>query len=510
MPKSAPTKSLSDVLQEIAEGIRQAARSPDIHGYIPHPKQVDFHNMENKIRLFIGGNRSGKTVAGAAEAVWWATGTHPYRRTPEPPVRGRIISVDFKHGVENIVKPELMRWMPPSALINGSWEDSYSKEFHKLTLTNKSTIEFMSYEQELEKFAGTSRHFIWFDEEPPQSIFTENKLRTVDVSGSLWLTMTPVEGLTWTYDEIYAKAGIEPAFGAVEVDMGDNTYLSEAEMQEILDTLTEDEREARVHGKYVAIGGLIYKRFDPLKHVIDPFIPPKTWLHFRMMDHGYNNPTAWLWGAVNPDGEIFIYEEHYRNGKVVAWHAEKVKNKTQELGVAPLYSVGDPSIRNVDPITGTSIQLEYIEHGVPIILGNNDVKAGLIRTAGYFEGITNEAGEIQRPKLYITRNCSNLIWELRRYRWGSWANKKMRDQRNAKEEPNKKDDHAVDALRYGVMSRPEMDSGTAVPSYDTLSAAVNEAVGVSTAINPSTGLIDEGLKRSSRRRIVDTHLGEDF
>ena len=44
-----------------------------------HKKQVGFHTDDSKSRWVFGGNRTGKTECGAMEAVWWATGTHPYR-----------------------------------------------------------------------------------------------------------------------------------------------------------------------------------------------------------------------------------------------------------------------------------------------------------------------------------------------------------------------------------------------------------------------------------------------
>jgi len=45
--------------------------------------------------------------------------------------------------------------------------------------------------------------------------------------------------------------------------------------------------------------------------------------------------------------------------------------------------------------------------------------------------------------LYIFRNCVNLIREIKGYFWGN------------NDLPVKKDDHALDELRYYIMSRPE-------------------------------------------------------
>ena len=190
-------KNEREFLRGLTEGVRTAARRPNIYGYTPHEKQVSFHSSGARGKLFIGGNRSGKTVGGAAEAVYRATGRHPFRPVPPPPTRGRVVSVDFLNGVEKIVRPEIARWLPNSEIRGGSWESGYDRELRTLNLENGSTIEFMSYDQDLDKFAGTSRHWVWFDEEPPQDIFTECLLRLLDTGGDWWITMTPVEGMTW-------------------------------------------------------------------------------------------------------------------------------------------------------------------------------------------------------------------------------------------------------------------------------------------------------------------------
>ncbi len=47
--------------------------------YRPHQKQMEFHLCLKRNRWALGGNRTGKTEVGAAETVWWARGTHPFR-----------------------------------------------------------------------------------------------------------------------------------------------------------------------------------------------------------------------------------------------------------------------------------------------------------------------------------------------------------------------------------------------------------------------------------------------
>lgn len=464
-----------EFLRQLSEKITQQAVRPNILGYKPMPKQVLFHSSVARKRLFSGGNRSGKTVGGATESVWWLTGKHPFLQTPPPPVRGRAVSVDFINGVEKIVKPEIARWLPQSELLGGSWERAFNRELRTLTLENGSFLEFMSYDQDLDKFAGTSRHFIWFDEEPPEEIYNECLLRLIDTSGSLWMTLTPLDGMGWVYDELYEKSKQDETIFSLVVDMAENVHLNQGEIESFLSGLSDEEKKIRMKGQFIQIGGLIYPMFDRAKHVLDPFIPPPTWMHFAAMDHGFNNPTCWLWLAVDPDGRIFVYDEHYESGKVVSEHAKVVHQINQKHKILPEYNIGDPSIKQVNPITGTSVQIEYMDHGIAIMDANNEVKAGLQRVATYLQGVK---GDCSFPKLFITKNCTNLIWEISRLRWATFAHRRIIKDRNKKEEQHKKDDHAADALRYAIASRPIQDDGKSAPIVRNSMNSSNALVGL--------------------------------
>lgn len=449
-----PEVTLQEMTKTLVEGLHRVSVTPNIWNYRPHDKQIKFHKSTRRKRLYIGGNRSGKTVGGINEDIWWLMGNHPYKRTPDPPIHGRIIGVDFENGIERILKPNMKRWLPPSALKNGSWEDSYHATTRTLTLNNGSQVEFMSYVQDVAKFAGTSRHFIHFDEEPPKSIYTENKARTVDVGGSMWFTMTPVDGMTWVYDDIFIPGteGIDESIEVIEVDMLENPYISKVEVADFLDGLDPLERQARGAGKFVQLGGLVFKNFGPI-HVVDS-VDPRS-LHglrwFASMDHGLNNPTSWHWHAVYPNGSVLTFMEHYEAGWTVSQHASRIHLINAELGRVPNYYVGDPAIKQRNAETGHSIQVAYQQQGIPIIRANNEVRAGIDKMNAYLH--TDDEG---MPTWRITNNCPNLIKQMRRYRWKTWASAKQRDDNNAHEEPHKKDDHAVDDSRYFFSFMPDL------------------------------------------------------
>jgi phage terminase large subunit-like protein len=470
-------------LFDLAEAIKENSQHPNIKKYVPHEKQRQFHSSSKKRKLYIGGNRSGKSVGGVCEGIWRATCTHPYR--PElnaiGPNRGRVVGVDFTQGIEKILIPLYKQWLYPSALRGGSWDSAYDKWTRTLNFINGSTIEFMSYDQDLDKFAGTSRHWVHFDEEPPKSIWQENLARLIDTNGEFWITMTPVEGITWIYEDLYEK-NVDNPDGPVEVikiNSIENPYLAAEALNEFASVLDSDEdAAARIGGAFVQQGGRVYKNFDPTVgglHVLrepieDPkaMFPERNWRWIMGLDHGLKNPTAVLWMAVNEYGYCIVFDEHYQNELTIEQHAKIIKQKIKEHGRFPDLLVADPSIKNRQAVTGTSIHLEYSKAGLNFTFGNNDVRAGIIRVKRYFTPRKLVAGLQFRPHplfprpneeypgIRISPKCANLIKEGKLYRFKTYANKKLNDERNPYEEPNPKDDHALDALRYMIMSQPDL------------------------------------------------------
>jgi hypothetical protein len=464
--------TLHELVQATASGLNQAASKPNILNYDPHEKQIEFHQDETVGRLFAGGNRSGKTVAGICEDIWWLTGKHPYIETPEPPVYGRLITVDFKNGSKKIIEPTLRQWVPRSELIGNSWDRSWNKSDHILTLRNGSKLEIMSHDQDLEAFAGSARHFLHVDEECPRTIFTESKLRLVDFNGRYWLTMTPVEGMTWVYEDLVENSNERIKIFTASVH--DNPAITGEGKDSILSDISEEERAIREHGTFVPKGGLVLKEFQYDDHVIVAGKPPPHWTIYVSIDAGFNNPTAVLWHAVRPeDGTLITFAEHYKAEWTVAMHAQAIKEMNEQLGVRPEMYVGDPAMGQRQQSTGLSIIVEYRQHDIPVAPGKKDVHAGLNKMNDYF----------RLNKWFITKDCPNLIREIRQYRWKTYASSKNADLNNKREEPQKKNDHAIDSSRYLFTFMPKLDKRKAA-SRGVDKAEIARVMQPGTTFNP--------------------------
>jgi phage terminase large subunit-like protein len=517
MPRKQPEIDLGTLAATFSDKLQRAVTRPTVFNYRPHPKQLQFHKGQQQQKLYIGGNRSGKTVGGIVEDVHWLRGQHPYRKLPMrpgEPCRGRIVTVSFTEGIKQIIIPEISKWLPPSDLINGSWEDSYNKNERLLTMANGATCELMSYDQDVEKFAGTSRHFVHFDEEPPKAIWNECKMRLLDTAGSWWMTMTPVEGMTWVYDDIFTRPS--PHLLTIVIDTEENPYITQAQIDIVLEGLDENERKARKEGKFVQLGGLALTEFNPEIHVIqlnerDPQADYERilkriygWTQYASMDHGISNPTAWLWHAVSPSGAVVTFDELYDNERLVNDYAVEIHQRNAlPYRRPPEIYVGDPAIKQRNGQTGDSIQTAYSMAGVPIVLGNNDVRIGIDKMNRYFKG----------GKWVIIETCHNLIRENQRLRWKTYETAKKRHDNNPREELHKKNDHAPDSARYFFSMMPDLVLPKEAPPVDTRNMAVKAALSARTVpVGPH--YIDTNLLASLRSGnrptewvVQDEHMG---
>ncbi len=421
--------------------------------YEPHEKQHQFHLAQTFTKGFFGGNRSGKTTAGIVDDLIQAVDEDclpdklkPYKKFT-PPFHCRIIcpSNDI---MESVVFQKLREWVPKNQLIGDKWDKAFSKSQRILYFKNGSFFDFLTYEQDLDKHGGAAKHRIHYDEEPPKAIRQEGVTRLSDYKGGDELfTMTPQHGLSWMYDGIWVpwtRGKLEDAF-IVVVDMDDNPYLPDKQKKKILATYSREELEARKKGRFVHFEGMIYPEFQKFDHVIPEKPIPDNVTVFVGIDPGMRIMAAVVWVYLNAADEMVIFDELALQGHTVAQVAKAIKLINQKHGKdnVPLHPnayVIDPAARNIIHQTGRSDQMEFIDHGIYTIVGQNAVSAGI-----------NKVKErLQSGRLSVMANCEVIIEEFQKYRWS----KGLKREDDPKDSPVKTDDHLLDALRYVVMARP--------------------------------------------------------
>jgi phage terminase large subunit-like protein len=460
--------SLSQLLAQAASDLETTSVRPNMYTYRPHEKQCIFHGSVLREKLFIGGNRSGKTMANVMECVWWLTKTHPNRPDVNAivePIRGRYVSVSFKEGIEKIALPYFKQLIPASKLINGNWDASYNNYLKTLTLADGSFIEFMSYDQELENFAGTSRHFVSYDEEPPQAIFIECRMRLIDTKGSWWISMTPVEGMSWIFDIIYEPAmdGNRPQTLIIEIRTVENPNVEAEEIDAALEGLTDDDKAARKEGRFIELGGKVYPSFSPLLHKAPEFILNPTMTVYTSYDHGWRHPAAWLWHAVEPNGHVTTFHEIIVSMKTVDELAQEVleyeKNFLSPKGMRVYMRPADPACGQTSGINGMSILQLYALKGIylatdTIPKGPGSVAVGLDKVQQYLKRDPDPA-EYGRP-FWQYHDCPILEKQMGRLRWDKYTSKKLEYDNAPRDTIHKKDDDGPDSMRYFFTLMPDL------------------------------------------------------
>lgn len=242
-------------------------------------KQIDFWKSPAHGRVLLGANRSGKSHGGVIECVSWAHfstvrredgryRTPMGRAIPKGPVYVRVVCPELPSTLDKThVQRDKLRLVTPEHWLRGeSFLRAYSVLGHTLHFANGSIIELMSAEQATDKHAGQSIHGIWFDEEMPEQIYTENLARLDRDQSAWWFTYTPVMGLRWIYDKIYMpalKSVDENQWFLRQIDIEDNRRNLGAGFIERLEAnLSGDERELRLRGRYSVNTGLVYDLFS--------------------------------------------------------------------------------------------------------------------------------------------------------------------------------------------------------------------------------------------------------
>jgi PBSX family phage terminase large subunit len=193
-----------------------------------------------------------------------------------------------------------------------------------------------------------------------------------------------------------------------------------------LNNLTGLEAKRLRDGIWCQAEGVIYTMFGQDNIVDDSYLLPYPSNYknvFGGADSNYPLPRAGLMFVIKGD-TIIVVDEFYRRSSHVEqlcdWYSEKAA--IYEKTITVYHDPSDPDaivrLSNYDGVKGEK--------------ANNSV----------LPGISEVSKMLSEKKLMIHKKCTNLIEELQSYKWKN----------NGKDEPVKENDHAVDALRYGIMS----------------------------------------------------------
>ena len=263
--------------------------------------------------------------------------------------------------------------------------------------------------------------------------------------------ITPLQWKTWTGDQ--HRAFLAPYVNGYYSWTDSQRYeffVLRTDYGRKLNALHGQLREAHLFGSWDSFVGQFFGEWNRKLHVCKPFSVPTWWERFTGFDWGFTSAAATLWFAVSPEGRVFAYREAYIKKRDTVWLA-KYNVKLSALEKLR-YNVADPSCMNPDH--GPSIAEVMGIHGWKMIAGDNDRVNGWSRVREYLAWEQNKEGQLSRATLlqifaedpqFPGLGCPNLIRTLPALPF---------DEHDPEDVDTMSEDHAPDALRYALMTRP--------------------------------------------------------
>ena len=337
------------------------------------------------------------------------------------------------------------------------------KEVEKLwNFPSGAKIEFGFLERDADvyRYQGQAYSWIGFDEITHQATefswnYLASRLRTTDPEIIPYMRCTANPGgvgAHWVKKRYIDPAPPNESFKGsdglirkfIPARLDDNPYLaSDGRYEQMLKALPPTQRRQLLEGDWEVAEGAAFTEFDRNIHIIDPFEIPIHWDRVKGIDYGYASESACVWGAIDrDDNTLIIYRELYRKGLLATDLAQLIAE--MELN-DPMSVPGvlDTACWNRTGQTGPTVGETLVKAGHKLRRADKNRVAGKIQIHEYLK--VQQSG---RPKLQIFNTCPNLIRELQSI---------PLDKSNPEDVDTHAPDHAYDALRYLIMSRPRID-----------------------------------------------------
>ena len=227
----------------------------------------------------------------------------------------------------------------------------------------------------------------------------------------------------------------------------DNRHLDRTYIRSLNAIPSETRRKQLRDGDWDVFEGRFFTDWNRDIHVIEPFTIPDSWQRIRAIDWGERNPFCCLWIAWDPDGDAFVYREVYGAGFITAKQAAMVREASRSHEHPDRFerikvSVADPAMWASRTGVGKSNAQLYAEAGIPLTHAKKNIRvAGWQNVRAYLA----PRDDGKPPRIQVFSTCVNLIRTFP---------KQQHDNDNPEDMDTDGEDHALDALRYGLGVRP--------------------------------------------------------
>lgn len=468
--EAALTKQASNLAQAELEYYNKNL----IEYFHPSPKQLRFfqHSL-CKRRAVFAGNRFGKTELGSVEDVSWLLGERrffpegsPLRRKgiPSYGVKILVIAEDwdlvgelFTNEAEKLGKAgKIMRYLPSDAKTsfhknqNGIIDIIYVEVILD-GLVRKSAIFFdtvKSFKNNPKSFESKDWDLIHLDEPVPEELWKAISRGLIDRAGSLIALLTPLSEawLYYMFSESVSENTEENGVWWCEASIWDNPTLTKEAIEDYFKNVADPaERACRETGRPLVQGNLVISTYDERKHLWqseeptcplehkgvpagwkDAYTPPKDYYCGYAIDTHPQTPTAVLFFAIAPQGQVFFYDE--------LWIGDLKKDRISEVAkeirlrankVSCELELCEPAAWNLDPETGRCFADIFYENGLFVSKASKERTYAIQQTRILFAS---------DRKVFVMSHCRNLRKELKRWSF------------TREDKPEDKNDHFCECL----------------------------------------------------------------
>ena len=434
-------------LEQVAPSVQEIIKDSKVIFHPNEGPQTDFLAADEKDVLYGGAAGGGKSYAMIID---------PLRYCHKKAHRALILRRSMPELREMIDKS---RELYPLAFPGAKF-----REVEKLwNFPSGAKVEFGFLERDADvyRYQGQAYSWIGFDEitHLPTEFswnYLASRLRTTDPEIKTYLRCTANPGGVGSHwvknryilpaehnSSFLGKDGLTRKF--IPAKLADNPYLAEDGVYEqMLKSLPPTQRQQLLEGNWDVAEGAAFTEFEPLVHVITPFELPLHWERVKGIDYGYASESCCLWGIMDiNDGTLIIYRELYKKGLT----GEELGSIITDMELEDPYSVSgvlDTAAWARTGTTGPTVGESLVRQGHKLRPADKNRIQGKIQIHEFLK--VQENG---RPKLQIFNTCPNLIRELQSI---------PLSKTNPEDVDTHASDHAYDALRYMIMSRPRMVS----------------------------------------------------
>ena len=485
-----------DDVSFLTEKLERRAMETASERFVPSPKQKIALDALSRypIVLMVGANGIGKSTVAVHEADAWCRGYRPWtgETLGQAPHRVGLFVESFAHASEEDVLPLFEAVMDPQT-IKGRPSKLSSGTVNKWRYKNGSILKIMSYRQKPKDFEGIAWDFVVFNEPPPRWVWIPTVRGLAKGQNKCLFAMTPVdENSAWIFDELYTNADSDPAAEKksdvfqVTGTKADSFYDPDklAVMEASLD---DDEKEARLYGRFRHLIGRVYKEYDRDVHVLrdaaleraralaqDPSIPKGL-----VVDPHDKRPFALAWFLVDAEGSVIFFKEWptdlHADWKTCTYgpqdYVAHIQSEEERDGIKPvIWRLMDPNFGRTRKITSSETLEEQMgRFGLPFDTRIEDsIPDGHLAVKDLLRYDRTKPIEmgVNQPHFFITPDCLNIDWSFEHY---CWKDPRRNDGRVYREKPGETGKDFMDLVRYVALFHPGYFDPTTLNRPQTIS-----------------------------------------